>query len=171
MVLYSALKPPCPTAAIFYACSFNLCSMISSWLCLDGRWSWLFSSSGTAADCFHREVWRPILGPWGWPLSCLPDLVADFCESGDYCFSICLDQFCKDVVNSSWFPFLQWLYCSLNFFRKDGWLYSVFVWGQVSTDESPLVLQLYSSQQYSVHRFSISNSSVRHFPVWQTSEW
>ena len=25
-----------------------------------------------------------------------------------------------DFVNSSWFPFLQWLYCSLHFFAKDG---------------------------------------------------
>ena len=32
------------------------------------------------------------------------------------------------------------------------------------TDGSPLVLWLYSSEQYSVHRFSICRSSVRHFP-------
>ena len=37
-------------------------------------------------------------------------------------------------------------------------------WGQFSTDESPLALWLYSSEQYSVHRFSICRSSVRHFP-------
>ena len=30
------------------------------------------------------------------------------------------NQFCWDVVNSSWLPFLQWLYCSLHFFAKDG---------------------------------------------------
>ena len=34
---------------------------------------------------------------------------------GDYCFFTCLDQFYWDVVNSSWLPFLQWLYCSLHF--------------------------------------------------------
>ena len=38
------------------------------------------------------------------------------------------------------------------------------VLGQSSTDESLLALQLYSSVQYSVNRFSISRSSVRHFP-------
>ena len=38
------------------------------------------------------------------------------------------------------------------------------VWGQFNTDGSPRALQLYSSEQYSVHRFSISRSSVRHFP-------
>ena len=38
------------------------------------------------------------------------------------------------------------------------------VWVQFSTDGSPLALWLYSSEQYSVHRFSICRSSVRHFP-------
>ena len=41
------------------------------------------------------------LGPQGRPFSCLLDLVADCCESGDYILSICLDQFCWDVVDSS----------------------------------------------------------------------
>ena len=41
------------------------------------------------------------LGPWGWPFSCLPNLVADCCESVDYILSTCLDQFCWDVVDSS----------------------------------------------------------------------
>ena len=45
-----------------------------------------------------------------------------------------------------------------------GWSSSLSVWGQFSTDGSLLVLWLYSSEQYSVHRFSISRSSVRHFP-------
>ena len=41
------------------------------------------------------------LGPRGWPFCCLPDLVADCRENGDYVFSTCLDQFCWDVVDSS----------------------------------------------------------------------
>ena len=41
---------------------------------------------------------------------------------------------------------------------------SVSDWGQASTDGSPSALRFYSSVQYSVHRFSISRSSVRHFP-------
>ena len=45
-----------------------------------------------------------------------------------------------------------------------GWSSSVSVWVQFSTDGSPLALWLYSSEQYSVHRFSICRSSVRHFP-------
>ena len=40
--------------------------------------------------------------------------------SSDDVLSACLDQVCWDVVNSSWLPFLQWLYCSLHFFAKDG---------------------------------------------------
>ena len=38
------------------------------------------------------------------------------------------------------------------------------VWVQFSTDGSQLALWLYNSKQYSVHRFSICRSSVRHFP-------
>ena len=41
------------------------------------------------------------LGPRNWPFSCLPDLVADCRESGDYVISTGLDQFCWDVVDSS----------------------------------------------------------------------
>ena len=40
-----------------------------------------------------------------------------------------------------------------------GWSSSVCVWGQFSTDGSPLALWLYSSEQYSVHRFSICHPS------------
>ena len=47
------------------------------------------------------------LGPPDWPFSCLPDLVADCPESGDYILSTCLDQFCWDVVSSTRLPFLQ----------------------------------------------------------------
>ena len=38
-----------------------------------------------------------------------------------------------------------------------------FVWGQFTTDGLPLALWLYSSEQYFVHQFSISHSSVRHY--------
>ena len=95
----------------------------------------------------------------GWPFSCLLDFVADCRESGDYCFSTRMDQFCWEVVNSTWRPFLQRLYCSLIFFAKDG-----MVWGQFSTDGSLLVFWLCSSKQYSVQRFSISRSSIWHLP-------
>ena len=37
----------------------------------------------------------------GWPFSCLPDLVAEYRESGDYILSTGFDQFCWDVVDSS----------------------------------------------------------------------
>ena len=41
------------------------------------------------------------LSTWGWPFSCLPDLVAAGRESNDYCLPTCLDQFFWDVVNST----------------------------------------------------------------------
>ena len=64
----------------------------------------------TTNPCFADEVDRSVvlallqvaflgkcddqgLGPQGWLFSCLPDLVADCRESGDYVFFTCLDQF------------------------------------------------------------------------------
>ena len=41
------------------------------------------------------------LGLRGWSSSCLPDLVADCHESGDFILSTCLDQFCWDVIDLS----------------------------------------------------------------------
>ena len=57
-------------------------------------------------------------------------------------------KFCRNVVDSSWLPFLQWLYGSLHVFAKD----------------RVLALWLYTSEQCSAHRLSSCRSSVRHFP-------
>ena len=46
--------------------------------------------------------------------------------------------------------------------RRVGCSSSVSIWVQSGTDASPLALSLYSSEQYSVYRFSTSRSSVRH---------
>ena len=62
------------------------------------------------------------------------------------------------------FPFFNDCTASSTSLRRMGWSSSVFVWVQFSTDGSPLALWFYSSEQYSVHRFSICRSSVRHFP-------
>ena len=63
------------------------------------------------------------------------------------------------------FPSFSDCTAASTFFERWGWSFSVSVWGQqFSTDGSPLALWLYSSQQYSVHQFSICHSSVRHFP-------
>ena len=61
------------------------------------------------------------------------------------------------------FPFFNDCTAASTPLRKMGWSSSVSAWVQSSTDGSPLTLWLYSSEQYSVHRFSISRSSVRHF--------
>ena len=62
------------------------------------------------------------------------------------------------------FPFFSDCTAASASLRRMGWSSSVSVWGQFSTDGSPLALLLYSSEVYSVHRFSICRSSVRHFP-------
>ena len=62
------------------------------------------------------------------------------------------------------FPFFNDCTAASTSLRRMGWSSSVSVWVQFSTDGSPLAFWLYSSEQYSVHQFSISHSSVRHFP-------
>ena len=62
------------------------------------------------------------------------------------------------------FPFFSDCTAASTSLRRMWWSSSVSTWVQFSTDESPLALWLYSSEQYSVHRFSICRSSVRHFP-------
>ena len=62
------------------------------------------------------------------------------------------------------FPFFSDCTAASTSLRRMGWSSSVSVWVQFGTDGSPLALWLNSSVQYSVHRLSISHSSVRHFP-------
>ena len=63
------------------------------------------------------------------------------------------------------FPFFSDCTAASTSLRRMGWSSSVSVWVQFSTDGSPLASWLYNSEQYSVHRFSICCSSVRHFPA------
>ena len=62
------------------------------------------------------------------------------------------------------FPFFNDYTAASTSVRRMGWSSSVSVCVQFSTDGSPWALWLYNSEQYSVHRFSICRSSVRHFP-------
>ena len=62
------------------------------------------------------------------------------------------------------FPFFNDCTAASTSQRRMGWSSSVSVWVQFSIDGSPLALRLYSSEQYSVHRFSICRTSLRHFP-------
>ena len=62
------------------------------------------------------------------------------------------------------FPFFNDCSAASTSLRRMGWSSSMFVRGQFSTNGSPLALYLYSSEQYSVHRFNICRSSLRHFP-------
>ena len=63
------------------------------------------------------------------------------------------------------FPFFNAYIVVSTALRRMGWQPAVSVWGQFSSDRSRLALWLYNSEQYSVHRFGISRSSVRHFPT------
>ena len=62
------------------------------------------------------------------------------------------------------FPFFNDCTAASTSLRRMGWSSSVSVWVQFSTDGFPLALWLYSFEQYSVHRFNICRSGVRHFP-------
>ena len=62
------------------------------------------------------------------------------------------------------FPFFNECTAASISLRRMEWSSSVCVWGQFSTNGSPLALRVYSSEQYSVHRFGSCYSSVRHFP-------
>ena len=68
------------------------------------------------------------------------------------------------LLTAADFPFFSDCIAASTSLRRMGWSSSVSVWVQFSTDGCPLALWLYSSEQYSVHRFSICRSSVRHFP-------
>ena len=51
------------------------------------------------------------------------------------------------------FPFFNDCTATSTSLRRMGWPSSVCIWGQFSTDGSPLALWVYSSGQYSVHPF------------------
>ena len=63
------------------------------------------------------------------------------------------------------FPFFSDCTATSSSLQRMGWSSFVSFWGQISTDGSPLAVWLYSSVHLSsAHLFSISRSSVRHFP-------
>ena len=83
---------------IFSACGFILFSMVFSMT------AWVAERSVVLALLQVAFLWKcddQGLGPRGLPFSCLPDLVADCRESGDYILSTCLDQFYWNVFNAS----------------------------------------------------------------------
>ena len=99
VMLFPALKPACSSAMIFSACGSNLFSMIQhdfAWVTGEAQVVLALLQVAFLGKCDDLG-----LGPWGWPFSCLPNLVADCRESGDYILSTSLDQFCWDVVDSS----------------------------------------------------------------------
>ena len=101
VVLLPALKPSCSSAMLFFVCGLNLVSMIfnmTAWMTDEADRSVVLALLQVA---FLGKCDDQGLGPRRWPFSCLPNLVADCRESGDYILSTCLDQFCLDIVDSS----------------------------------------------------------------------
>ena len=94
---------------------------------------------------------------------CLPHLVTDCCESGDYILSACLDQFCWDVVDptltslSSMIVLQPPLLC-------EGWCGHPLC----LSGDSSVLMDLHwpcscTAQSSILSIVSVSRSSVRHF--------
>ena len=95
--------------------------MISAWLCLGDCWGWSFGRSDTAAGGLSWEVWWLRTG----------STVLAVLLSARSCRRLSWEQWlhplhllgpallgcCRLQLS---FPFLQWFYCSLHFFAKDG---------------------------------------------------
>ena len=160
VVLLPALKPACSSAMIFSACGFNLFSMIFSM---------------TLLGCLMRLIVR-----YFWHCCRLP--LSGSVMTKDWVHGVGHFVLLKIVVSvvitsspPAWtssagmlltpavFPFFNDCIAASTSLRRMGWSSSLSAWVQFSTDGSPLALWLYNSEQYSVHRFSICRSSVRHF--------
>ena len=127
----------------------SVCSVRSSaWLYLGDWWGWLFGSSGTAAGCLSWEVW--------WPFPVCQILLQFVMTAVIASSSPVLSSSAGMLSTPADFPFFSDCTAASTSLRRMGWSFSVSAWGQPSTDGSPLALWLYSSVQYSVHRFSIS---------------
>ena len=75
------------------------------------------------------------LGPWGWPFFCLPDLVADCRESGDYTSPPAWTSSAGMLSTPADFPFFDDSTAASTSLRRTGWSSSVSVWGQVSSEK------------------------------------
>ena len=165
MVLLPALKPAFSSAMIFSASSFNRFRMIFSMTLL----GWLMR-------LIVQQFWHCYRLPY------LGSVMTKDWVHGVGLSPVCqilLQIVMRAVITSSppawtssagiWstpadFHFFNECTAASISLQRMGWSSSVCVWGQFSTDGSPLALRLYSSEQYSVHRFGICCSSVRHFP-------
>ena len=163
VVLLPALKPVCSSALIFSTWGFSLFSMIFS---VTGWWGWSFGSSGSAASCLSWEVWWLRTGSRGWPFSCLQILLQIVMRVVITTSPPAWTSSAGMLLTAANFPFFTNYAAASTSLWRMGWLSSVSVLGQFSTNGSPLALWLYSSLQYSVHQFSISRSPLRHLPEW-----
>ena len=149
--------PTCSSARIFSACGFNLFCMIFSMTLLEWLMRLIFRKFW---HCCRLLLWESVITKdWvhrvGLSLAC----------------QILLQIVVRAVITSSppaWtssagmlptpadFSFFNDNNAASTSFRRVWWSSSVSVWGQFSTDGSPLAFRLYRSEQYSAHRLSIS---------------
>ena len=163
-MLLPALKPTFSSPMIS-ACGFNLLRMIFSTTLL----GWLMRLIVRQFWCFCRLPFLGIVMTKDWvrgvghsPVSqILFQIVvrAAFASSPPNWTSSA-----EMLSTPADFPFFSDCTATSTSLRRMGWSSSMSVWVQFSTDGSPLAMWFYSSEQYSVHRFSICRSSVRHFP-------
>ena len=99
--------PSCSEACLFFSNDLLRLRLQSVQYDLQRDFAWVVDEADRSVVLILLQVVFPWkcgdqgLDPRGWPCSCLPDLVADSRENGDYVLSTCLDQFCWDVVNPS----------------------------------------------------------------------
>ena len=99
--------PSCSEACLFFSNDLHRLRFQSAQHDLQDDFAWVTDEDDRSVVlalpqvAFLEKCDDQGLGPQGWPFSCLPDLVADCRESGDYVLSTCLGQVCWDAVNSS----------------------------------------------------------------------
>ena len=130
----------------------SICSVWSSaLLCLTDWWGWWFSDPGTAVACLSWEMltkdWVHRVGHSSVCQILSQIVVRAVITSSPHAWTSTSGM----LSTSADFSFFSACTAASNSLQRIGWSSSVSVWGQFSTNGSPLALWLYSSVQYFVH--------------------
>ena len=162
--------PSCSKACLFFSNELLCLQLQSVQYDLQHDFAWVTDEADPSVVpalpqvAFLRKCDDKGLGPQGWRCSCLPDLLQIFVIAVITSSPPAWTSSAGMLSTPADFLFFDDSIAASTSFLRMGWLSSVSVWGQLSADGSQLVLLLYSSEQYSVHRFSISQFYVWHFP-------
>ena len=162
--------PSCSKACLFFSNELLCLQLQSVQYDLQHDFAWVTDEADPSVVpalpqvAFLRKCDDKGLGPQGWRCSCLPDLLQIFVIAVITSSPPAWTSSAGMLSTPADFPFFNDCTAASTSLRRMGWLSSVSVWVQFSTDGSPLALWLYNSEQYSVHRFSICRSSVGYFP-------